>query len=466
MAIEYNHFIHPSDRKAMAALKAIPGFDTIMKKGMEIIGERMFQLEVTSSYLKLGPDQLPEIYNILLKVCGRLGIEDLPNLYLKLDRAPNAATYGDTQVFIVINSGLLETLTPDQVETVIAHECGHILCHHTLYTTMGMLILSGAAIFANGLLSAAVLTSLQYAFYHWMRSSEFSADRVSAFYRSSAEPVVDLMLTLSGGVGSLGYEFSREAFFKQAQSYKEMITGSTYNKVLEFIQFGLNDHPLNAYRAYEVNEFYKKFSSRMLPPVTAETEAATDTASEEDVSTDKKTTDTARGEDSTDTSTNEAASTDAETADTASESVTDNTSTETDEADKEGISGEDLADEESESDEEDGAKAEARESAPTTSASASSTVYSLKIKYEFIKPKGFNLTALQTGRQITLKLGGITVTVGKNETKELRLPEGDHEMVVQNSEKSLVHLFALRYDTVFTVIWDAGESKFSVREDM
>ena len=93
-----------------------------------------------------------------------------------------------------------------------------------------------------------------------MRCSEFSADRVAAFYHESAEPVIDTMLALSGGTHNLKYNFNREAFFKQAQNYRVLVDNSTYNKVLEFIQFGQIDHPLNAYRAYEIDEFYKRYS--------------------------------------------------------------------------------------------------------------------------------------------------------------------------------------------------------------
>lgn len=264
MTIRYDDFIHPSDKKALDALKAIPSFDLVLKKFLSIVGEKMFQIQTTSSYLKLGPDQMPEIYNLLVKVCGKLEI-DVPELYLALNREPNAYTTGDTDVFIVINSGLLETMTLEQVETVIAHECGHIVCHHVLYHTMGRYILSGADFFANGIVSRAIITSLQYAFAYWMRCSEFSADRVAAFYHGTADPVIDLMMALAGGTHNLSYKLSRDAFFKQAQNYKILVDNSTYNKIIEFIQYGEINHPLNAYRAYEISEFYKKQTKKMSP---------------------------------------------------------------------------------------------------------------------------------------------------------------------------------------------------------
>lgn len=263
MSINYNDFIHPSDKKALTALKAVPGFDLVTKKFMKFIGEKMFQIEATSSYLKLGPSQMPEIYSILVRVCKKLEIE-VPELYLALDRNPNAFTLGDTDVFIVVTSGLLETMTEKQIETVIAHECGHIVCHHVLYHTMAHYILNGAEMFVTGLISNAIVTSLQYAFQYWSRCSELSADRISAFYHGSADPVIEVMMTLSGATDNIKYKVNKDEFLKQAENYKVLVDNSSYNKVLEFIQFGLIDHPLNAYRAYEVNEFFKKYRIKYL----------------------------------------------------------------------------------------------------------------------------------------------------------------------------------------------------------
>ena len=101
MAEKYQDFIHPSDKKAMEALKDLPGFDFVVKKLMSIVGEKMFKIENTSSYLQLGSDQLPEVYAMLVKVCKKLNIDPIPDLFLALNRTPNAYTYGDTDISVI-----------------------------------------------------------------------------------------------------------------------------------------------------------------------------------------------------------------------------------------------------------------------------------------------------------------------------------------------------------------------------
>ncbi len=82
--------------------------------------------------IRLSPTQLPKLYNHLPPICEKLGIAE-PEFYLQMDPVPNAWTFGDTKIFITITSGLVELLNDEELDAVIAHECGHILCHHVLY---------------------------------------------------------------------------------------------------------------------------------------------------------------------------------------------------------------------------------------------------------------------------------------------------------------------------------------------
>ena len=126
MATDYRQFIHSDADNALEAPSTVPGFSTFAKKFNEIFSERFFRIENTSSHLRLGPNQLPEIYKLLPPICNKLGIKE-PELYLSLDRNPNAYTAGDTSPFIVLTSGVIETMHPDEIQAVFAHECGHIL---------------------------------------------------------------------------------------------------------------------------------------------------------------------------------------------------------------------------------------------------------------------------------------------------------------------------------------------------
>ncbi|MCD8221660.1 MAG: M48 family metalloprotease [Clostridiales bacterium] len=246
-------FVHPSDKAAMAALKAIPGFSQAMKAFMKIWNEQQFKIINMSTNLRLSEQQMKKYYDVLPPICEKLGI-DIPEIYVELDVNPNAYTYGDTHPFIVLTSGLFETLPDELIPSVIAHECGHIACHHTLYRTMGQMILDGASAFISGLGNIAIYP-IQLAFTYWMRCSELSADRAAMIYEGNSDHVVETMMRFAGYDKDILAEANVDAFMDQAREYREMVNGNAWNKTLEFIMFKNYGHPLNAVRALEAHEW-------------------------------------------------------------------------------------------------------------------------------------------------------------------------------------------------------------------
>jgi Zn-dependent protease with chaperone function len=253
--LDYKLYLHESDKAAMTALKAIPGFSQFMKVFMKIWSEQQYRLINMSTNLRLGENQMAKYYNLLPPICEKLGI-DIPEMYIELDVHPNAYTYGDTKPFIVVTSGLFETLPDELIPTVLAHECGHIACHHTLYTTMGRAVLSGATSFVTGLGNAA-LYPVQLAFAYWMRCSEFSADRAAIICDGSADKSTEVMMRFAGYDKDIMADADVEVFIEQAVEYKNLVDSSAFNKTLEFLLFQNYSHPLNAVRAYEGREWAK-----------------------------------------------------------------------------------------------------------------------------------------------------------------------------------------------------------------
>ncbi|MCR5460888.1 MAG: M48 family metalloprotease [Acetatifactor sp.] len=251
MAIDSSYYVHESDKAALNALKAIPGFQQLMKALMKIWNERQFRILNMSGRIRISENQLPQYYNMLPPICEKLGI-DVPDLYLELNVNPNAYTYGDTTPFIVITSGLLDTMPEELIPTVLAHECGHIACHHVLYSTMGRILLnSTSSIMRSGLLTMP----LMIAFYYWMRCSELSADRAAVIYDGSADKMSEVCMRFAGLDKNVQGVISKDEFLKQAEEYREIVKNSTWDKTLEFLTLSTKSHPLTAVRALESIEW-------------------------------------------------------------------------------------------------------------------------------------------------------------------------------------------------------------------
>ena len=245
-------FIHETDKKALEALKSIPGFDQLTKAFMKLFSERTMKILNMSSKVRLSEQQCPRIYNLLVPICEKFSIP-VPELYLELDRNPNAYTSGDTTIYITVTSGLLELLTDEEIQAVLAHECGHIICHHVLYHTMGRIILNGAASFLG--LGQLVTTALSVAFSYWMRCSEFSADRAAAVFCGGPDRVVDVMLRLAGGTTDVASEIDAKLFMEQAADYEDYVDDSNWNKILEALTLMDATHPFLSVRAAAISQW-------------------------------------------------------------------------------------------------------------------------------------------------------------------------------------------------------------------
>ena len=265
MAIDFNKFIHPQDRAALEALKAIPFFDSILKTYLKLIDERELHGINMASKIRLATDQLPEIYNILPETCSVLGLTE-PEFYLEMNPVPNAYTFGDTAPFVVVTSGLLDLLKHDELKAVIAHECGHILCHHVLYHSVGTTILKvGAAI---GGFSAQVMAPVTWAMLYWMRRSELSCDRVAAYVMRDSDCVVRTMMRLSGGGPHITDKVNIKKFEQQAREYIASLDESTFNKLLQAWAIKDQEHPFPGIRCVEVKKWFDEnkatFPNRLL----------------------------------------------------------------------------------------------------------------------------------------------------------------------------------------------------------
>src|SRR5919205_3533108 len=148
-------YVHPLDSRALAALRAIPGIDSALKKLLAVTGESAIRVIFTASAVKVTPQQCPDLYAKLQVACTTLGV-DMPELFVQQNPVVNAFTGGVERTVVVLHSALLERLTDEEVLAVIAHEVGHIHAEHVLYLTAARLLEA----LANVAIAAAPVANL------------------------------------------------------------------------------------------------------------------------------------------------------------------------------------------------------------------------------------------------------------------------------------------------------------------
>ncbi|MGM9840658.1 MAG: M48 family metallopeptidase [Candidatus Limisoma sp.] len=250
--IKPNEYMHPEDAKALRELESIPGFPALVKKVLALGLEKLQYGINMASAIRLSPTQLPEIYNRLPPICEKLGIKE-PEFYLSMDPYPNAWTFGDTKIFVTVTSGLLQLLNDEEIDAVIAHECGHIACRHVLYHSLARYILSGADnLGVLGLLSIPI----QLAILYWERKSELTCDRAGSLV-TSPEVVASTMARLSGGPIEITEQIDLEEWARQADQYDAIRNDGLWNKTLQIYAIAQQNHPFAAVRVREILKWGK-----------------------------------------------------------------------------------------------------------------------------------------------------------------------------------------------------------------
>ncbi|MEM8612078.1 MAG: M48 family metallopeptidase [Cyanobacteria bacterium P01_H01_bin.105] len=248
-----NHFRHPLDLQATESLKQLPGLDLAIRTLLRPTAEQFFYLENIATSVLVGPEQLPNIYGLLVEACQILDVEK-PQLYVKQNPTPNAYTFAmrGKRPFIVVHTSLVELLTERELQAVIGHELGHLKCDHGVYLTLANLIALAASQLPLGPVFAQ---NLQSQILEWVRCAEFTCDRAALLVSQDARIVASVLMKLAGGSPILSSQLNLDAFLAQANAYDEL----SYDQLGAFLkQIRTQDltHPVPVLRAKEITQWH------------------------------------------------------------------------------------------------------------------------------------------------------------------------------------------------------------------
>ncbi|MBR6840858.1 MAG: M48 family metallopeptidase [Prevotella sp.] len=250
--------MHPEDAKAIQVLRRLKGFDEIVRISMQYGYEQIYRGINLGNLVKVNAHNLPNLYLAFKNVVKRVGIKE-PELYIYNDPEMNAYTYGETNPFIAISSSLVEKMTIDEVSCIIAHECGHILCKHTLYNTLLRTITELGNLFE--LISAATFGPILVTMYYWHRKSELSADRCAAAVVGERTYQM-AMLKLACGISDI--KGSPYQLVEQARAYHRFEKDSWWNRIQQNCRVTFYSHPQMVNRAWEIDRWKNSWQYKEL----------------------------------------------------------------------------------------------------------------------------------------------------------------------------------------------------------
>jgi Zn-dependent protease with chaperone function len=246
---------HPADRAATASLQSIPYLDRVVRKLIELGYERALRQAYLGASVRIGEEQLADIWRLQVRAYRTLDLEPIPDLYLTqrliglpgAAQIPNAATIGSSRPIVVMTSGLVTMLDEEGLYAVLAHEAGHVLSDHPLYATALAIILALGRL--PGL--PLPLSPLRAALLEWYRSAELSCDRAAALVTRDPMSVCRVLMTMAAGGAATRLDL--DEFMKQGQEYREKGSGlERLSRLL--LDLGVT-HPMPVRRIHELMQW-------------------------------------------------------------------------------------------------------------------------------------------------------------------------------------------------------------------
>lgn len=155
---------------------------------------------IRGSGVQVGPQQLPQLYEVVEQFSQRLGLREVPEVYIVEESTQNgfAVKLGKRDLVLLTDDvvwGALQSRDPHALGFVVGHELAHIALGHT----------------------GVVRGMLRAAFKPLSRADEFTCDNVASALVGNPDIAVHGVTLLTVGPQLLGY-LNDEALLAQAQA--------------------------------------------------------------------------------------------------------------------------------------------------------------------------------------------------------------------------------------------------------
>ena len=256
MAIKRTHFPdinpkswqHPADRAALAALKKVPGLDTLLQKFVGGTTERSLRLIHLASAVRVTESQFPKVHKLHKEACQIFNVEKIPEVYVAQTPILNASAVGVNNPFIVLNSSIIDALDEEELLCILGHELGHCVSGHVLYKTLLAMLLQFSMYFTSIPLGNISLMAIIAALREWDRKSELSADRAGLLVVQNPEVSYNLLMKMAGGPRI--EQMDTNEFFLQAAEYEK--GGSIIDSIYKLMNLLGRSHPFAVLRLTEL----------------------------------------------------------------------------------------------------------------------------------------------------------------------------------------------------------------------
>jgi hypothetical protein len=242
---------HPADRSALVALRAVPGFDSVLKAISGLLRERSHRYLFLASAVRVSDRQFRGVHAMWAESLEVLDLPESTELYVTQSPYVVAMTLGMDRPFVVVSTASLDLFDDEELRFVLGHELGHLLSGHAVYRTMLLHLVrlaSRAVWLPLGYLGVrAVVVALE----EWFRKSELSGDRAGLLAGQDSSAGLRALMKLAGGARV--WDMDADGFLAQAAEYEA--AGDLRDGVIKLLNLEGQSHPFAVLRAAELQRW-------------------------------------------------------------------------------------------------------------------------------------------------------------------------------------------------------------------
>ena len=245
--LDIPRLLHSQDKSTMDYLKRIPGFKNVVDKTVGDVMERYAAIEYSAEGVDVTQKSMPVIYKQVNDVCRILGMKDIPRCSIDWLYNISSFSVGEKNRRIVLQSGSVDLLTTEELNFLIGHEIGHMLCGHKTYHMLMEAIYRPAV--SHDL--RAWMSLIKLPLLKWYRISDFSADRVGLLCCQDINVALSAMIKMAGLPKKYYNRVHLPSFIQQAKKFSEDYSG-IMDSVIRYMSINAGYKPWLVSRASEL----------------------------------------------------------------------------------------------------------------------------------------------------------------------------------------------------------------------
>ncbi|MCG6135249.1 MAG: M48 family metallopeptidase [Nostoc sp. LLA-1] len=213
---------HPFDRKALAAVKKMPGVSLLIKKINDYGIDSLLRLQCIGSEIKVTPRNFPQLHQTFIEACQIIDIAPVPELHLCRGTGHiETHIVGVEEPIVSINLEAMEWLGKDELIFALGHEAAHVKSQHMIYHQMAIVmpvlkdLMSSSTLGLGGL----VASGMELALYNWRMMAELTVDRAGLLACQDINVAISTLLKTAGLPDEYVNDAVIEDFIAQAREF-------------------------------------------------------------------------------------------------------------------------------------------------------------------------------------------------------------------------------------------------------